>query len=97
MLVAAASIMTVVFAGFASSSFAIAASIAFGLMIGIVADAFIVRMVLMPAALSLLGEAAWWLPSWLGRVLPRIDTEGHALQDAVAEPERRPEPELVRR
>ena len=96
-LVAAASIMTVVFAGFASSSFAIAASIAFGLMIGIVADAFIVRMVLMPAALSLLGEAAWWLPSWLGRVLPRIDTEGHALQDAVAEPERRPEPELVRR
>lgn len=95
-LVAAASIMTVVFAGFASSSFAIAASIAFGLMIGIVADAFIVRMVLMPAALSLLGEAAWWIPAWLGRVLPRIDTEGHALQDAAGDPERRPEPELVR-
>ncbi|GMA34450.1 membrane protein [Demequina litorisediminis] len=78
-LVAAATIMTVVFAGFASSSFAIAASIAFGLMVGVVADAFIVRLVLMPAAMSLLGKAAWWMPRWLDKVLPTVDTEGHAL------------------
>jgi RND superfamily putative drug exporter len=86
-LVAAASIMAVVFAGFASSTLAIAASIAFGLMIGVVADAFIVRLVLMPAAMSLLGTWAWWLPKWLDEVLPRIDTEGHALQDEPKERE----------
>jgi RND superfamily putative drug exporter len=81
-LVAAAAIMTVVFGGFATGTFAIGASIAFGLMIGVLADAFIVRLVLMPAALSLLGEAAWWLPKWLDRVIPTIDTEGHTLDAA---------------
>jgi RND superfamily putative drug exporter len=78
-LVAAAAIMTVVFGGFATGTFAIGASIAFGLMVGVLADAFIVRLVLMPAALSLLGETAWWMPRWLDRILPTIDTEGHAL------------------
>jgi RND superfamily putative drug exporter len=81
-LVAAASIMTVVFGGFASSTFNVAASIAFGLMIGVIADAFIVRLVLMPAMLSLLGESAWWMPRWLDRILPHVDTEGHALEQA---------------
>ncbi|MFW6774619.1 MMPL family transporter [Nocardioides sp. CPCC 205120] len=78
-LVAAATIMTVVFAGFASATFAIAASIGFGLMVGVIADAFIVRMILMPAAMTLLGESAWWLPKWLDKLLPVIDTEGHTL------------------
>jgi len=76
---AAACIMTAVFAGFASSSFAIAASIAFGLLIGVIADAFIVRMILMPAALRLLGDAAWWMPRWLDRIVPNVDAEGHSL------------------
>ncbi|RMI13860.1 MMPL family transporter [Cellulomonas triticagri] len=90
-LVAAASIMTVVFAGFASSTFNVAASIAFGLMVGVLADAFVVRLVLMPALLSLLGESAWWLPRWLDRVLPHVDTEGHALDAAApAAPEWEP-------
>ena len=78
-LVAAASIMIVVFAGFALAKFAIGAGIAFGLMVGVAADAFIVRMVLMPAMLSLLGKAAWWMPKWLDRVLPNVDVEGSAL------------------
>ncbi|MET0188841.1 MAG: MMPL family transporter [Pseudonocardia sediminis] len=86
-LVAAATIMTVVFAGFATSTFAIAAGIAFGLFVGVLADAFVVRLVLMPAAMSLLGEAAWWLPRWLDRVLPRIDTAGHALDAGPRERE----------
>ncbi|PXA70061.1 MMPL family transporter [Cryobacterium arcticum] len=81
-LVAAATIMTVVFGGFATGTFAVGASIAFGLMVGVLADAFIVRLVLMPAMLSLLGEAAWWMPAWLDRIIPDIDTEGHALADA---------------
>ena len=42
------------------------------------------RLVLMPALLSLLGESAWWLPKWLDRILPNIDTEGHALDAAPA-------------
>jgi RND superfamily putative drug exporter len=83
-LVAAAAIMTVVFAGFATGTFAVGASIAFGLMVGVMADAFIVRLVLMPALLSLLGKSAWWLPKWLDRIVPNIDTEGHALD---AEPQ----------
>lgn len=78
-LVAAGTIMAVVFAGFASSTMAIAASIAFGLVIGVIADVFIVRLILMPAALSLLGGAAWWMPKWMERIIPNIDIEGHAL------------------
>jgi len=66
-LVAAATIMIVVFAGFATSSFAVGASIALGLMVGVAADAFIVRLILMPAMLSLLGKAAGGFPSgWTG-------------------------------
>lgn len=84
-LVAAATIMTVVFGGFATSSFAIAASIAFGLMVGVAADAFIVRLVLMPAALSLLGKAAWWMPHWLDRLLPNVDVEGRGLEDQAGD------------
>ena len=79
-VVAAAAIMTVVFAGFASSPMATAASIALGLVVGVLVDAFVVRMVIMPAVLSLLGDSAWWLPKWLDRVLPRLDAEGHSLE-----------------
>ncbi|WP_448059749.1 MMPL family transporter [Cellulomonas hominis] len=88
-LVAAATIMTVVFGGFATGTFAVAAGISFGLMVGVMADAFIVRLVLMPALLSLLGESAWWMPRWLDKALPHIDAEGHALDDP-AQDERAP-------
>ena len=87
-VVAAAAIMAFVFAGFASSPMAVAASIATGLVVGVLVDAFLVRMVIMPALLSLLGRAAWWLPKWLDRILPQLDTEGHGLsaaQDRTAE------------
>ncbi|CCH89591.1 Putative transport protein, RND family [Modestobacter italicus] len=89
-LVAAASIMVVVFAGFATSSFAVGASIAFGLMVGVAADAFIVRMVLMPALLSLLGRSAWWIPRWLDEIIPDVDVEGHSLDSHEPEPTRQP-------
>jgi RND superfamily putative drug exporter len=80
-LVAAAAIMVFVFAGFATSTMAVAASIAFGLVVGVIADAFIVRMVLMPAMLALLGKSAWWLPRWLDKIIPDLDVEGRALDD----------------
>ena len=84
-LVAAAAIMAFVFAGFTSSPMAVAASIALGLVVGVIVDAFVVRMIIMPAALSLLGPAAWWLPTWLDRRIPHLDTEGHSLE-TPAEP-----------
>ena len=78
-VVAAALIMFGVFAGFATSPDPTLKSIAFALAVGIVVDAFLVRMVLVPAALALMGERAWWLPRWLGW-LPHLDVEGSALK-----------------
>jgi RND superfamily putative drug exporter len=77
-VVAAALIMFSVFAGFVPAGDATIKSIAFALAIGILIDAFVVRMVLVPATLALLGERAWWLPRWL-RWLPTLDVEGAAL------------------
>ena len=81
-VVAAALIMFSVFTGFVTGEDATIKSIAFALACGIVFDAFVVRMVLVPAALALLGERAWWLPRWL-HWLPRLDVEGAALEKAV--------------
>ncbi|MDP1792513.1 MAG: MMPL family transporter [Acidimicrobiales bacterium] len=47
-----------------------------GLSVAILLDATIVRMLLVPATMELLGERNWWLPDWLNRVLPRIEVEG---------------------
>jgi RND superfamily putative drug exporter len=79
---AAATIMTAVFAAFILQDDAIAKSMGFALAAAVVFDAFIVRMVLIPALLYLLGEKAWWLPAWLDRILPNVDVEGEKLQRA---------------
>src|ERR671933_175664 len=83
-VVAAALIMFSVFAGFVPSGDATIKSIAFALAAGIVFDAFVVRMVLVPAALALLGGRAWWLPRWL-RWLPALDVEGTGLEKTPAQ------------
>ena len=84
---AAALIMGGVFAGFIVEDAAIIKSIGFALAFGILVDAFIVRMTLIPALLALLGERAWWLPGWLDRLLPRVDVEGEQLRKRLAEPQ----------
>ena len=56
-------------------------------------DATLVRMVLVPATMSLLGGANWWLPKWLDRILPHLDLEGAAKEAEVINIE--PERELV--
>ena len=76
---AAAIIMISVFGGFILSGDVLVKSIGFALAFGVLVDAFIVRMTIVPAVMSLLGNAAWWLPRWLGRILPRVDIEGEAL------------------
>jgi RND superfamily putative drug exporter len=76
---AAAVIMIGVFGSFALGNDPIVKSIGFGLATGILADAFLVRMTLVPAFMALLGDRMWWLPRWLDRLLPNLDIEGESL------------------
>ncbi|MET9083282.1 MMPL family transporter [Streptomyces sp. NPDC004237] len=78
-VVAAAVIMMAVFSGFIGASEPMIKAIGFGLAIAVLFDAFVVRMALVPAVLALLGARAWWLPSWLDRILPHMDVEGEGL------------------
>jgi RND superfamily putative drug exporter len=78
-VVAAALIMISVFAGFVLAESALIQSIGFALAFGVLMDAFVVRMTLVPAVMSLLGRGAWWLPKWLDRILPDVDVEGEKL------------------
>ncbi|MGW3295854.1 MMPL family transporter [Streptomyces xiamenensis] len=83
---AAAIIMISVFAGFVGSTEPMVKMIGLGLAIAVFFDAFVVRMTLVPAVLGLLGRSAWWLPSWLERVLPDVDVEGEKLQQRLGAP-----------
>jgi RND superfamily putative drug exporter len=78
-VVAAALIMFSVFASFVTVEDVVVKAIALGLAVGILVDAFVVRMTLVPAVLALLGRSAWWLPRWLDRLLPDLDVEGARL------------------
>ncbi|GAA0941334.1 MMPL family transporter [Actinocorallia libanotica] len=77
---AAALIMTGVFTSFIPEGSATIKPIAFGLAVGVLTDAFLVRMTLVPAVLRLLGDRAWWLPPRLDRRLPHFDVEGAGLE-----------------
>lgn len=89
-VVAAALIMSGVFIGFATSGDPVLGSIGTALTVGVLVDALVVRMVIMPATLTLLGERAWWMPRWMQRAVPDVDAEGRGLeallqaQDAAA-------------
>jgi RND superfamily putative drug exporter len=75
----AAIIMISVFASFIFSPDPTTKSLGFGLALGVLIDAFIVRMTVIPATMYLYGRAAWWLPRFLGKALPEIDIEGQKL------------------
>ncbi|MGI5121623.1 MMPL family transporter [Marinactinospora thermotolerans] len=77
---AAAIIMISVFGGFVFSHSAMIRPVGFALAFGVLLDAFLVRMMLIPALMHLVGEKAWWLPRWLDRILPNVDVEGSALE-----------------
>jgi uncharacterized membrane protein YdfJ with MMPL/SSD domain len=78
-VVAAALIMISVFGSFVLTNDLITKSIGLALAAGVAIDAFVVRMTLVPAAMTLMGRRAWWMPRWLGRVLPNLDLEGAKL------------------
>lgn len=79
----AAVIMISVFAAFILSPDDVAKSMGFALAAAVVFDAFVVRMVFIPAVMSLLGEKAWYLPAWLDRILPNVDVEGDTMRDNI--------------
>ncbi|MGA5466035.1 MMPL family transporter [Mycobacterium sp. NPDC050041] len=81
----AAVIMISVFAAFILSPDSVAKSMGFALAVAVVFDAFVVRMVFIPAVMSLLGERAWYLPAWLDRLLPDVDVEGDKLSTEATE------------
>lgn len=75
---AAALIMIVVFTAFALGDDRIITMAGIGLATAVFLDATVIRMLLVPATMELLGDRNWWLPAWLARILPRVDVEGHA-------------------
>ncbi|MGN7478584.1 MMPL family transporter [Solibacillus silvestris] len=76
---AAALIMMSVFFGFMMNPDAMIKSIGMALAFGVFFDAFIVRMTIVPAVMTLMGKAAWYIPQWLDRILPNIDVEGESI------------------
>ncbi|MEY9871951.1 putative membrane protein YdfJ with MMPL/SSD domain [Streptacidiphilus sp. MAP12-33] len=80
---AAALIMISVFAAFLGTDSTMLKQIAFALATGVALDAFVIRMTFVPAVLALTRRAAWWLPTWLARLLPDLDIEGERLHQAT--------------
>jgi RND superfamily putative drug exporter len=92
-ITAAAAIMVVVFGSFLLEDERAVKLMGVGLATAIFLDATVVRMLLVPATMELLGNANWWLPRWLARLLPRVSVEGHADEGPPLPP---PEPERER-
>ncbi|MFG2291981.1 MMPL family transporter [Streptomyces sp. NPDC048603] len=84
----AALIMTSVFLAFLLSEDPVVKMLALGLGVSVVLDATVVRLLLVPATMHLMGRANWWIPAWLDRLLPRLDPEGGGGTAAAAAPER---------
>ena len=94
---AAAIIMISVFGGFMFSGESTIRPLGFALAFGVLVDAFLMRMLIIPAVIHLAGDKAWWLPRWLDRLLPDVDVEGAKLErhhQVVAADG--PEPDLTR-
>ncbi len=92
-ILAAGTIMTAVFLGFATDPDVIVKIFGIGLGAAIMIDVLVVRMVVAPAVMILLGDRAWWFPAWLDRLLPHVDVEGDEERDPAPERER-PRPPL---
>ncbi|MGA5879800.1 MMPL family transporter [Streptomyces cellulosae] len=80
----AALIMVSVFAAFVVSDNVVVKMLGLGLAVSVLIDATVVRLLLVPAVMTLLGRHAWWTPHWLDRLLPHIDAEGEEASTAAA-------------
>ncbi|MEW2082312.1 MMPL family transporter [Streptomyces sp. NPDC005283] len=82
----AALIMVSVFAAFVVSDNVVVKMLGLGLAVSVLIDATVVRLLLVPAVMTLMGRAAWWTPRWLDRILPHVDTEGeHEMAGAAGD------------
>ena len=79
-ITAAAAIMVVVFGSFLLEDNRIVKLFGTGLALAVLLDATLVRMLLVPATMELLGSRNWWFPKWLDRLVPTLNVEGHALE-----------------
>jgi RND superfamily putative drug exporter len=86
-ITAAAAIMFCVFASFVIGDVRVLKVFGLGLAVAVLIDATIVRLVLVPATMELLGKANWWFPKWLDRIVPHLDVEGAIEPEPVREPE----------
>jgi RND superfamily putative drug exporter len=95
-VVIAAAIMSSVFLAFVPSTNATIKLFGIALASAVIIDAFIVRLVLVPSLMSMLGKANWWLPGWLDRILPKVHIE-EGSDDEIGDDEPEPlgEPEAV--
>jgi len=82
----AAGIMVVVFSSFVLNDQAAVKMLAIGMAVAVLIDASVVRMILVPAIMALLGARAWWMPRWLEPVLPHLHLEGSEAAAAAAVP-----------
>jgi putative drug exporter of the RND superfamily len=80
-ITAGAAVMVTVFASFVLGDAVLGKMFGIGLAAAILIDATLIRMVLVPATMELLGDRNWWLPGWLDRLLPNIYVEGHEVTD----------------
>ena len=74
-------IMASVFLAFVTTDEVISKMFGLGLGVAILIDVIVVRLVITPAVLHLLGDRAWWMPGWLGRVIPNVSLEGHLVKN----------------
>ena len=87
-ITAAAAIMIVVFGAFVASPDRMLQQMGLGLAVAVFLDAVVIRCLMVPAIMRLLGTAAWWLPRWLARVLPTVELEGSEQVEAARDPVR---------
>jgi RND superfamily putative drug exporter len=80
-ITAAAAIMVFVFGSFLLEVERPIKLFGLGLAVAVLLDATVVRMVLVPATMELLGDRNWWFPRWLDRILPKLNVEGHVATD----------------
>ena len=89
-ITAGAAVMVTVFLSFVLGDDVLGKMFGIGLAAAIFIDATVVRMVLVPATMELLGDRNWWLPAWLDRLLPHIRVEGHEDHVEPVQPELAP-------
>jgi len=94
-ITAAAAIMITVFASFLFNPSAILKLFGLALATAILVDATVIRTVLVPASMELLGDKNWWFPRWLDRLVPEVDVEGQVHHDTSPIPAPAPAPTVA--